>query len=147
MSRFTVVLKGNCQACGAGARRVLAGTVGEGPAAVDELMARHFLDPRMHVALKVLCQVCGRGTAAECADLERDGEPFSRMEFAPPERPPAVLWSRSGSRGVWTAAGAVLTVENTHANSPEEAAREALDRLRDHAPMTGIFLWGSDPHR
>jgi hypothetical protein len=114
---------------------------------VDELMARYFLDPRMHVALKVLCPVCGRGIAAECADLEREGKPFSRMEFALPERPPAVLWSRSGSRGVWTAAGAVLSVENTHANLPEEAAREALGRLRDHAPMTGIFLWGSDPHR
>ena len=99
MNRFEVVLKGDCPACGSAARRVLAGAVGDGPAAVDELMARHFLDPRMHVALKVPCPVCGRGIAAECADLERDGKPFSRMEFIPPERPPAVLWSRSGSRG------------------------------------------------
>ena len=110
-------------------------------------MRSRFLDTRQNLRMMLRCRSCGREFAGAWSEISLDGHVVDRARIEPPPDPPLLLWSRSGTTGKWTTHSAELVVENTGASTAEEAMREALDRLRNHASVTGIFLWGSDPRR
>ena len=145
LGRVTVLvdlaLIGTCPHCGAETRRMLARSQNRDPVAgIDELMRSRFLDTRQNLRMMLRCQSCGKEFAGAWSEILLDGRVADRARVEAPPDPPMLLWSRSGNVGKWSTQDAELLMKDTSADTPEEAAREALDRLRDVIAVTSVDI-------